>query len=284
MNGEILKVRHPTTGEVWTIETGFNSIREISYEGPTTEMSEPERSAGKQARFLVAMMSSQMKREDERERMQKAMGASAKREANIIFYKGKDLEQQDKLEEALEAYIQAIDIYEEFGKAWFHRFKVHFKLGQMIEALDCATRVVTIAPRWLDLILKLDRDGKLASSIEEIESLEIEERREIVRNALLEIIVRTEPPWLYRGRNKYPHTFPRGGYRVMQKTDHYTDKGPQVVKHPTTGEKWEFEISRGDLIVHQYYKPNSVKDNALGTNSDARLHQAILASIPPKGD
>ncbi len=56
------------------------------------------------------------------------------------------------------------------------------------------------------------------------------------------------------------------------------------VRHPTTGEKWEFEISRGDLIVHQYYKPSSVEDGALGTNSDARLHQAILASIPSESD
>jgi len=61
--------------------------------------------------------------------------------ARIHETKGED-------EEALKAYEQSIRLDGNYAKAWFHKAKMHFKLGQMKEAKECVKKVLELEPDW----------------------------------------------------------------------------------------------------------------------------------------
>jgi tetratricopeptide (TPR) repeat protein len=57
-------------------------------------------------------------------------------------------------EEALQAYEESIKLDAGYAKAWFHKAKLHFKLGQKKEAKECSDRVVELKPDWEKYVKK----------------------------------------------------------------------------------------------------------------------------------
>jgi tetratricopeptide (TPR) repeat protein len=61
--------------------------------------------------------------------------------ARIHETKGED-------KEALKAYEESIKLNGKYAKAWFHKAKLHYKLGEMSEAKDCVRMVLKLEPDW----------------------------------------------------------------------------------------------------------------------------------------
>jgi tetratricopeptide (TPR) repeat protein len=64
------------------------------------------------------------------------------------FSQGRIYETTGDDQKAIEAYEESIRIDPEFAKAWFFKAKLHFKLGQVELARDCARRVIELEPKW----------------------------------------------------------------------------------------------------------------------------------------
>ena len=57
-------------------------------------------------------------------------------------------------EDALKAFEESIKLDSNYAKAWFHKAKLHYKLGQKKEAKECAQKVVELEPDWEKYVKK----------------------------------------------------------------------------------------------------------------------------------
>lgn len=57
-------------------------------------------------------------------------------------------------QEALKAYEESIKLDGNYAKAWFHKAKLHYKLGQKKEAKECANKVLELKPEWEKYVKK----------------------------------------------------------------------------------------------------------------------------------
>jgi len=51
-------------------------------------------------------------------------------------------------EKALAAYEESVKIDPQHAKAWFYKAKLHYRLGQMALAKECAKNVLRLKPEW----------------------------------------------------------------------------------------------------------------------------------------
>ena len=64
------------------------------------------------------------------------------------FAIGKAYESKGELQNAINAYEQAIKLDPKLAKAWFYKAKLHHKLKQMEEAKDAARKTLQLEPGW----------------------------------------------------------------------------------------------------------------------------------------
>jgi len=69
------------------------------------------------------------------------------------FYKGRELEAKDELEEALRYYRLSIEKNPTFIKGLFQMAKVYYRMGNKIEAMDIALKIIDLEPKWKKQVL-----------------------------------------------------------------------------------------------------------------------------------
>ena len=52
------------------------------------------------------------------------------------------------LEGALIAFEEALKLNPSFAKAWYYKAELHYKLGQIDKAKECARKAVEFKPTW----------------------------------------------------------------------------------------------------------------------------------------
>ncbi|MFW9805470.1 MAG: tetratricopeptide repeat protein [Candidatus Thorarchaeota archaeon] len=68
------------------------------------------------------------------------------------FYKGRDLEAKGELDEALRYYRIAIDKEPTFIKGLFQMAKVYYRMGNQLEAMDLALKIIELEPKWTEQV------------------------------------------------------------------------------------------------------------------------------------
>lgn len=67
--------------------------------------------------------------------------------ARILETRGED-------NDAMKAYEESIKLDPTYAKAWFHKAKLHYKLGQKKKAKECVKQVLELEPDWKKYIEK----------------------------------------------------------------------------------------------------------------------------------
>ena len=184
--------------------------------------------------------------------------------AKALFYEAREFEKEGKKEEALQKYEETLSIDDKFAKAWFHKFKTHYQLGQIQEASQCAQKAVDLAPRWVKFIRDVEKkvQNQHGTHYEEIPLVlpepkpstgtikmtpEIEEKAYRAYLMLKQFEVRID------------------GKKVLFASDGvgmYTIEldglGPQTITDPDTEEEWIIERNGKDVVIHSHTSPKRV--------------------------
>lgn len=170
------RITHRETGEVWIIERIGSKIKVHSYEGPTRPI--PKHLEGPQEKRMHAALLENLTVGGKIPiRGRSTKDFEGERNARALLFEAQTLEKAGKYEEALSKYAEAISVDEKLAKAWFHKFKLHFQLAQMDEALDCATKTVELDEKWKKFIKKVDKENRLGLNL-------ADEEKEIGLNAI----------------------------------------------------------------------------------------------------
>ena len=77
------------------------------------------------------------------------------------FYReAKSYEAKGEYKKALVAFGKAIDLADDYAHAWFYKGRLHYKLGQYKEAVDCGERALELEPSWESQIVRMLRDAR----------------------------------------------------------------------------------------------------------------------------